>query len=103
MPEGPRYNEQFGQKIGIDDTSPPKVGHGRRRDSEMIPDPLQGEKASFTFPLDERPPPQEASEASEYGERPSGPPEADVRLPIEEESVWDARPDDDADEGETTP
>jgi hypothetical protein len=97
MPEEPRRNQQFGQKIGVDDTSPPQVGHGRRHDSEMVDDPDQGQKARFVLPLAERPPPQEASEASEYGERPEGPPQGEVGLPLDEESVWDARPDEDAD------
>jgi hypothetical protein len=91
MPEEPRSNVQFGQKIGMDDTSPPKVAHGARAaESRMVEDPYTGERARFVQPLKRRPPPEEASHASEYGEPEPGPPQGDVGLPEAAPSVWDA-------------
>jgi hypothetical protein len=90
-PDSPNRNVQFGQEIGVDDTSPPEVAHGSRAsDSELVEDSYIGEHARFVKPLDHRPPPQEASEASEFGQPEGGPPVADVGLPVEEPSVWDA-------------
>src|SRR5262245_3529996 len=74
----PRRNTQCGQEIGVDDNSPPEVAHGQRvaRESELVEDRYVGVRARFVKPLDRRPPPQEASEASEYGEPEAGPPTA---------------------------
>jgi hypothetical protein len=92
LASGPRRNTQFGQQIGVDDTSPPEVAHGQRvaQESRVTNDGHGGQKASFNLPLDRRPPPQEASEASEYGEPEPGPPSADAALPAEGPSAWDA-------------
>lgn len=92
LDSGPRRNVQFGQEIGVDDTSPPAVAHGQRvaDESRTVDDALQGQHVRFVQPLKRRPPPQEASEASEFGEGGSGPPEADVGLPAEGPSIWDA-------------
>ena len=90
LASGPRRNTQFGQQIGPDDTSPPDVAHGRRRESRMVDDSYTGQRARFVHPLDHRPPAQEASEASEYGAPEPGPPDADAGLPADEPSVWDA-------------
>ena len=90
-PEAQRKNVQFGQEIGVDDTGPPAVAHGSRAaESQMVEDPNNGQRARFVQPLERRPPPQEASHASEYGEPESGPPLSDVGLPQEAPSVWDA-------------
>lgn len=96
LESGPRRNVQFGQEIGVDDTSPPKVGHGQRvaRESRLVEDGYAGQRARFVQPMDHRPPPQEASEASEYGEPEAGPPSSDAALPVEDSSVWDASPQD---------
>jgi hypothetical protein len=92
---GPRRNVQFGQEIGVDDTSPPEVAHGQRvaEESRTVDDAIQGERVRFVQPLDRRPPPQEASWASECGEAEPGPPQQDVGLPKEGPSVWDASKD----------
>ncbi len=92
MSDTPRKNVQFGQEIGVDDTSPPEVGHGQRvaRESDLVDNGHGGVRARFVRPLDHRPPPQEASEASEFGEPELGPPTSDAALPLEEPSVWDA-------------
>ena len=94
LASGPRRNTQFGQQIGVDDTSPPQVAHGQRvaEESRLVDDGHGhgGRKARFNLPLDRRPPPQEASEASEYGEPEPGPPTADAALPAEGPSAWDA-------------
>ncbi|MGZ3275166.1 MAG: hypothetical protein ACXU82_09535 [Caulobacteraceae bacterium] len=94
LASGPRRNTQFGQEIGVDDTSPPEVTHGQRvaRESELVDDGHGGQRARFVKPMDHRPPPQEASEASEYGEPEPGPPTSDAALPAEGPSVWDASP-----------
>jgi hypothetical protein len=94
LASGPRRNIQFGQPIGIDDTARPQVAHGQRvaRQSEPVEDRYIGVRARFVKPLDHRPPPQEASEASEYGEPEPGPPSSDAALPMEDSSVWDASP-----------
>jgi hypothetical protein len=94
LASGPRRNVQFGQEIGVDDTSPPEVAHGQRvaRQSHLVEDRYVGERAQFVQPLERRPPPQEASEASEYGQPEPGPPTADAGLPAEDSSVWDASP-----------
>ena len=94
LASGPRKNTQFGQQIGVDDTSPPQVAHGQRvaGESRIVGDGHGGQKASFNLPLDRRPPPQEASEASEFGEPEPGPPTADAALPSEGPSAWDASP-----------
>jgi len=87
-------NVQFGQEIGVDDTSPPEVAHGQRvaRESRMVDDAYAGQRARFVQPLDRRPPAQEASEASEYAAPEPGPPSADAGLPVEDSGVWDASP-----------
>lgn len=92
LQSGPRRNVQFGQEIGVDDTSPPEVARGQRvaEESRMVDDAGGGQRARFVQPLDRRPPPQEASEASEYGEPAKGPPTADAGLPADGPSVWDA-------------
>jgi len=92
LASGPRRNTQFGQQIGVDDTSPPKVAHGQRvaRDSRLVDDGYAGKRARFVRHLDQRPPAQEASEASEYGKPEPGPPTADAGLPADGPSVWDA-------------
>jgi hypothetical protein len=92
LASGPRRNVQFGQEIGVDDTSPPEVAHGQRvaEESRMVDDAYGGQRARFVQPLDHRPPAEEASEASEYGAPEPGPPVADVGLPADEPSVWDA-------------
>lgn len=97
LQSGPRRNVQFGQEIGVDDTSPPEVAHGQRvaRESGLVEDRYVGERAQFVKPMTRRPPAQEASEASEYGEPEPGPPSADAGLPLEEPSVWDASPPED--------
>jgi hypothetical protein len=89
---GPRRNTQFGQEIGVDDTEAPQVAHGQRvaRESELVEDRYAGVRARFVRPMDRRPPAQEASEASEYGEPEPGPPTADAALPEEGFSAWDA-------------
>jgi len=94
LESGPRLNTQFGQQIGVDDTSPPKVAHGQRvaAESELVDNGHGGQKARFVKPMDHRPPPQEASEASEYGAPEPGPPTADAALPDEGPSAWDASP-----------
>jgi hypothetical protein len=94
LQSGPRRNTQFGQPIGVDDTSSPQVAHGQRvaGESRVVGDGHGGQKASFNLPLDHRPPPQEASEASEFGAPESGPPTADAALPAEGPSAWDASP-----------
>lgn len=95
LASGPRRNVQFGQEIGVDDVSPPKVDHGQRvaEESRTVDDAVIGQHVRFVQPLDRRPPPQEASHASEYGEPEPGPPEGDVGLPQERPSVWDASKD----------
>jgi hypothetical protein len=91
LASGPRKNTQFGQQIGVDDTSPPEVAHGgRARESESVDDGHGGVMARFAKPMDHRPPPEEASEASEYGAPEPGPPTADARQSDEGPSVWDA-------------
>ena len=98
MPEEPRRNVQFGRKIGVDDTGPPEVAHGSRAgESRTVDDAVQGQHVRFVRPLDERPPPEEASHASEYGLPPPGPPEGDASLPVEAPSVWDASETEDED------
>jgi hypothetical protein len=94
LASGPRRNTQFGQEIGVDDTEAPQVAHGQRvaRESELVEDRYAGVRARFVKPMDRRPPAQEASEASEYGEPEPGPPTADAALPVEDSSVWDASP-----------
>ncbi|HEY4032011.1 MAG TPA: hypothetical protein VGM25_16815 [Caulobacteraceae bacterium] len=94
LESGPRKNTQFGQEIGVDDTSPPEVAHGQRvaRESRVVDDGHGGRKASFLRPMDHRPPPQEASEASEFGAPEPGPPSSDAALPDEGPSAWDASP-----------
>ena len=94
LESGPRRNVQFGQEIGVDDTSPPQVAHGQRvaEESRLVDNGHGGEKAQFVRPMDHRPPPQEASEASEYGEPQPGPPSSDAGLPAEGPSAWDASP-----------
>jgi hypothetical protein len=96
LASGPRRNTQFGQQIGVDDTSPPEVAHGQRvaAESRIVDDGHGhgGRKASFNLPMSRRPPPQEASEASEYGEPEPGPPTSDVGLPTDGPSAWDASP-----------
>ena len=93
LASGPRRNVQFGQEIGVDDTSPPEVAHGSRAaEARLVDDAIQGEHARYVHPLDHRPPPQEASHASEYGEPEPGPPVADLGLLDDEPSVWDASP-----------
>jgi hypothetical protein len=96
VPENPKRNVQFGQPIGVDDLGPVEVAHGQRvaAESQLVDDGYIGQRARFVLPLDRRPPPQEASEASEYGEPESGPPSADVGLPAEGPSAWDASPTD---------
>jgi hypothetical protein len=96
LASGPRRNTQFGQEIGIDDTSPPEVAHGQRvaRESRIVDYGYAGQRARFVQPMERRPPPQEASEASEYGEPEAGPPTADAGLPAEDSGVWDASPPD---------
>jgi hypothetical protein len=88
----PRRNTQFGQEIGVDDTDAPQVAHGQRvaRESDLVEDRYMGVRARFVRPMDHRPPPQEASEASEYGQPEPGPPTSDAALPVEDSSVWDA-------------
>jgi len=92
LASGPRRNTQFGQEIGVDDTSAPQVAHGQRvaQESRVVDDGHGGKKASFNLPLDRRPPAQEASEASEYGAPEPGPPASDAALPAEGPSAWDA-------------
>ena len=91
LASGPRKNVQFGQEIGVDDTSPPEVAHGgRSAESEMVDDGHGGLRARYTRPMDHQPPAEEASEASEYGTPSPGPPAADARETDEEPSVWDA-------------
>jgi hypothetical protein len=94
LASGPRRNTQFGQEIGVDDTGAPEVAHGQRvaRESDLVDNGHGGVKARFVKPMDHRPPPQEASEASEYGAPEPGPPTADAALPDEGPSVWDASP-----------
>jgi len=101
LASGPRRNTQFGQQIGVDDTSPPKVAHGQRvaRESDLVDNGHGGQKARFVNPVARRPPPQEASEASEFGEPEPGPPTADAALPDEGPSAWDASPAEGEDEG----
>jgi hypothetical protein len=98
LASGPRRNTQFGQNIGVDDTSPPEVAHGQRvaAESRMVDNGHGGEKARFVQPMDHRPPPEEASEASEYGAPEPGPPTSDAGLPVDELSAWDASPAEDA-------
>jgi hypothetical protein len=90
----PRRNVQFGQEIGVDDLGPPEVAHGQRvaAESDLVSDSYVGARARFVRPLDRRPPPEEASEASEFGEPEQGPPIADVGLPADGPSAWDASP-----------
>jgi hypothetical protein len=90
--ENPKRNTQFGQEIGVNDTSPPDVAHGQRvaRESELVEDGHGGARARFVRPLDRRPPPQEASWASEFGKPETGPPTSNAALPEEGPSVWDA-------------
>lgn len=92
LQSGPRLNTQFGQAIGVDDTRPPEVAHGQRvaAESRIVDDGYASQRARFVQPLDRRPPPQEASEASEYGEPEPGPPTSDAALPADGPSVWDA-------------
>jgi hypothetical protein len=93
LASGPRRNTQFGQEIGVDDTDPPQVAHGQRaRESELVEDRYAGVRARFVRPMDHRPPAQEASEASEFGEPETGPPTSDAALPDDLPSVWDASP-----------
>ncbi len=93
LASGPRLNTQFGQQIGVDDTSPPEVAHGRRAAESRIVDVAHGgQRARFVEPMDHRPPPQEASEASEFGAPEPGPPTSDAALPAEGPSAWDASP-----------
>jgi hypothetical protein len=94
LASGPRRNTQFGQEIGVDDTDLPQVDHGQRvaRESELVEDRYAGVRARFVRPMDRRPPPQEASEASEFGQPETGPPTADAALPDDLPSVWDASP-----------
>ncbi len=89
--DSPKRNTQFGQEIGVDDTSPPEVAHGRRaHESELVDDGHGGVRARFVRPMDHQPPAQEASWASEYTAPSSGPPVSDAALPEEGPSVWDA-------------
>lgn len=92
LASGPRRNTQFGQPIGVDDTSPPEVAHGQRvaAESRLVTDGYAGQRARFVQPLDHRPPPQEASEASEFGQPEPGPPTSDAGLPADGPSAWDA-------------
>ena len=91
LASGPRRNTQFGQQIGVDDTSPPEVAHGQRAAESRIVDVSHGgQRARFVEPMDHRPPPQEASEASEFGEPETGPPTSDAALPADGPSAWDA-------------
>jgi hypothetical protein len=94
LASGPRRNTQFGQQIGVDDTSPPEVAHGQRvaAETRMVDDGHGGQRARFVQPMDHRPPPQEASEASEYGGPEPGPPSSDAGLPADGPSAWDASP-----------
>jgi len=92
--ENPKRNTQFGQEIGVDDTSPPQVAHGgRAHESDLVDDGHGGTRARFVRPMDHRPPAQEASWASEFCEPESGPPISDAALPEEGPSVWEASKD----------
>jgi hypothetical protein len=99
LASGPRRNVQFGQKIGVDDTSPPEVAHGQRvaEESRTVDDPLQGERVRFVRPLDHQPPAQEVTRAAGPDTADVGP--QDVGLPEAGPSVWDAS----KEEGEPSP
>jgi hypothetical protein len=92
MTDSPRYNQQFGQTIGVDDVSPPKVAHGRRRPGEtrVVDDPNQPGAVRFVVPLDKPPPPEQASWAAEAGVRDDAGPSNAADIP-EAPSVWEAR------------
>jgi hypothetical protein len=100
LASGPLKNTQFGQPIGVDDTGPPEVAHGQRaQESQLIDDGRGGQKARFVKPMDHEPPAQEASEASEYRDPPTGRPTSDAALTDEGPSVWDASKGDGEEEG----
>ena len=90
---GPRKNVQFGQEIGVDDTSPPQVAHGQRvaEESRTVDDALQGEHVRFVQPLAHTPPAQEVTRPGRPDVSDAGP--QDVGLPKEGPSVWDASKD----------
>jgi hypothetical protein len=95
MARQPQQNEQFGRKIGVDDTGPPEIAHGQRvaEDSRMVDDPNQPGRARFVLPLAERPPAEEASAASQSGlTDDETAPQSDAAQVAEGASVWDASP-----------
>ena len=95
LASGPRRNVQFGERIGVDDTSPPQVAHGQRvaEDSRTADDSYQGQHVRFVQPLKQAPPPEEVTRAIEPDLSEAGSPPQDVGLPEEGPSVWDASKD----------
>jgi hypothetical protein len=91
MSTTPDHNTQFGQKIGVDDVSPPKAARGPQADEqgEVDTDPNTRTRVRFSIPV-KAPPPEEASFASEAGVRDDAGPAEMATIP-EAPSVWDAR------------
>ncbi len=91
MTNTPTHNTQFGQKIGVDDVSPPKVASGRRADeSRIVEDPNQNGRVRFTGAPAQAPPPEEASAASQAGVRNDAGPQDLADIP-EKPSAWEAK------------
>ena len=100
-PDPLRSEDQIARSHGEPGVPPagasPKVAHGSGPAAHLVEDPYIGLRAEHLQPVPRPLPPEEASQASEYGRMDPADQMQDARDLPPEPSVWEAREDGDED------